>query len=45
MQHKDLITDGMNEKGLAIGMFYHPVFKVTPEIHRFLDTKKAHCFQ
>lgn len=26
MVYKDLIADGMNEKGLAIGMFYHPGF-------------------
>jgi len=26
MLHKDLIADGMNEKGLAVGLFYHPGF-------------------
>ena len=23
---KDIIVDGMNEKGLAVGLFYHPGF-------------------
>ncbi|NDV18557.1 linear amide C-N hydrolase [Pseudodesulfovibrio sp. JC047] len=28
---KDLLSDGMNEKGLACGMFYHPGYAVYPE--------------
>jgi choloylglycine hydrolase len=28
---KDMITDGMNEKGLAVGLFYHPGFAEYPE--------------
>ncbi|MCT4645964.1 MAG: choloylglycine hydrolase family protein [Carboxylicivirga sp.] len=31
MLHKDLIADGMNEKGLSIGLFYHPGYAVYPE--------------
>lgn len=26
MLHKDYLADGMNEKGLAVGLFYHPGF-------------------
>ncbi|WP_430817898.1 linear amide C-N hydrolase [Carboxylicivirga sp. RSCT41] len=28
MLHKDLMSDGMNEKGLSLGMFYHPGYAV-----------------
>jgi choloylglycine hydrolase len=28
---KDLLSDGMNEKGLAMGMFYHPGYAVYPK--------------
>ena len=28
---KDIILDGMNEKGLTVGLFYHPGFAVYPE--------------
>lgn len=31
MLGKDLISDGMNEKGLALGMFYHPGYAVYPK--------------
>ena len=31
MLHKDFIADGMNEKGLAVGLFYHPGFAKYPE--------------
>lgn len=31
MLGKDFISDGMNEKGLALGMFYHPGYAVYPE--------------
>lgn len=31
MLGKDLLSDGMNEKGLALGMFYHPGYAVYPE--------------
>ncbi|TLX77023.1 choloylglycine hydrolase family protein [Labilibacter sediminis] len=31
MLHKDLMSDGMNEKGLSLGMFYHPGYAVYPE--------------
>jgi len=31
---KDVIADGMNEKGLAAGLFYHPGFAVYPEYDR-----------
>lgn len=31
MVGKDFISDGMNEKGLALGMFYHPGYAVYPE--------------
>ena len=31
MVNKDFIGDGMNEKGLALGMFYHPGFAKYPD--------------
>ncbi|UTW63903.1 choloylglycine hydrolase family protein [bacterium SCSIO 12741] len=34
MLHKDLIADGMNEKGLTIGLFYHPGFAKYPEFEK-----------
>jgi choloylglycine hydrolase len=30
MLEKDILADGMNEKGLAIGLFYHPGFSSYP---------------
>ncbi|MCB2189129.1 MAG: choloylglycine hydrolase family protein [Deltaproteobacteria bacterium] len=30
MLHRDVLADGMNEKGLAAGMFYHPGFAKYP---------------
>jgi choloylglycine hydrolase len=38
MLGKDFISDGMNEKGLALGMFYHPGYAVYPEYTK--DTAK-----
>lgn len=29
--HKDMIVDGMNEKGLAVGAFYHPGYAEYPK--------------
>lgn len=37
MLNKDFIADGLNEKGLAIGMFYHPGYAEYPEF----DTSEA----
>ncbi len=34
MLGKDLIGDGMNEKGLTIGLFYHPGYAVYPEYNK-----------
>ncbi len=40
MVGKDFIADGMNEKGLAIGMFYHPGFAKYPE---YKKTNAENC--
>jgi len=37
MLHQDKYADGMNEKGLAIGLFYHPGFAV----YNIYDPKEA----
>ncbi|QZT37195.1 choloylglycine hydrolase family protein [Halosquirtibacter xylanolyticus] len=34
MLGKDLMADGMNEKGLSIGLFYHPGYAVYPKYNK-----------
>jgi choloylglycine hydrolase len=34
MLKKDFLADGMNEKGLAVGMFYHPGFASYPSYEK-----------
>jgi choloylglycine hydrolase len=38
MLSKDWIADGMNEKGLAVGLFYHPGFAVYPKYEKSKDS-------
>jgi len=40
MLGKDYIADGMNEKGLAVGLFYHPGYANYPEYDK---TNAANC--
>jgi choloylglycine hydrolase len=40
MLEKDYIADGMNEKGLAVGLFYHPGYAKYPE---FNENNAANC--
>jgi choloylglycine hydrolase len=37
---KDYIADGMNEKGLAVGLFYHPGYAKYPE---YVKANTANC--
>lgn len=37
MLGKDLLSDGMNEKGLSLGMFYHPGYAVYPKYKKEHD--------
>ncbi|EPR44486.1 Choloylglycine hydrolase [Desulfovibrio sp. X2] len=34
MLHKEIFADGMNEKGLTVGLFYHPGFETYPVYER-----------